>query len=441
MTGVRAALLLARFALFALAIFAARSGWAADDPREAWAALAKGGHVVLIRHGNAPGTGDPAGVKIDDCKTQRNLDEAGREQSRVVGKAFRDRGVRVSRVLSSPWCRCMETARLMAVGDVEPLMALLPDRAPANPARRLELKELIASWRGPGTLVLVTHGFTIQPLFGLIPASAETLVVKPRPGSSSGGDLVGRIPAPPAQAGSVFIEDLTWPEVRDAIASGKTTALYYAGSTEQNGPHMALGKHNFIARHVAGRIAEELGNALAYPVLPFAPTGDAGRKTSHMKFPGTVTVSDATFGAVAREVALSAIAAGFRNVVLMGDHGGGQSTLKRVASELEREWSAKGAHVYYVGDVYYKSEEQVRQYLGKRAKAAGGHAGIHDTSELMFVDKEQKWIRKEKLAAADPNAGVEGDPREASADLGRAFLEIKINSAVAQIKTLLAANR
>ena len=209
MTGVRAALLLARFALFALAIsLAARSGWAADDPKEAWAALAKGGHVVLIRHGNAPGTGDPAGVKIDDCKTQRNLDEAGREQSRVLGKAFRDRGVRVSRVLSSPWCRCMETARLMAVGDVEPLMALLPDREPANPVRRLELKELIASWRGPGTLVLVTHGFTIQPLFGFIPASAETLVVKPRPGSNSGGDLVGRIPAPPAQASSVFIEPI-----------------------------------------------------------------------------------------------------------------------------------------------------------------------------------------------------------------------------------------
>jgi hypothetical protein len=160
-----------------------------------------------------------------------------------------------------------------------------------------------------------------------------------------------------------------------------------------------------------------------------------------MRFSGTVTVSDATFGAVAREVALSAIAAGFRNVVLMGDHGGGQGTLKRVASELEREWSPKGTHVYYVGDVYYKSGEQVLQYLGKRAKSAGGHAGIHDTSELMFLDKEQKWIRKDKLAPADPNAGVDGDPREASAELGKAFLEIKINNAVAQIKALLAAHR
>ena len=442
MIGARATLALGRVALCALAIaLCTHPGRAADDPREAWAALAKGGHVALIRHGNAPGRGDPAGVKIDDCKTQRNLDEAGREQSRALGKVFRDRGVRVARILSSPWCRCLETARLMAVGDVETSMALLPDREPANPVRRLELKEIISSWRGPGTLVLVTHGFTVQALFGFIPSSAEVLVVKPRPGSNAGGDVAGRIPPPQAQVSSVFIEDLTWPEVRDAIANGRTTALYYAGSTEQNGPHMALGKHNFIARHVAGRIAEALGNALAYPVLPFAPTGDASRKTSHMKFPGTVTVSDATFGAVARDVALSAISAGFRNVVLMGDHGGGQDTLKRVASELDREWRPKGAHVYYVGDVYYKSEEQVREYLGRRAKAAGGHAGIHDTSEVMFLDKEQKWIRRDKLAAADPKAGVDGDPREASAELGKAFLEIKINSAVAQIKSLLAANR
>src|SRR2546428_632855 len=97
-----------------------------------------------------------------------------------------------------------------------------------------------------------------------------------------------------AQPKSVFIAELTWPEVKQAIASGKTTAIYYAGSTEQNGPHMALGKHNVIAGYLAGRIAEELGNALAYPVLPFAPTGD------HLKFPGSVTLSDQTFATIAR---------------------------------------------------------------------------------------------------------------------------------------------
>ena len=244
-----------------------------------------------------------------------------------------------------------------------------------------------------------------------------------------------------AKFSSVFIEDLTWPEVQSAMANGKTTAIYYAGSTEQNGPHMALGKHNFIARHVAGRIAEELGNALVYPILPFAPTGDRSKKTGHMKFPGTVSLSDTTFGAVAREVALSAISAGFKDVVLMGDHGGGQDALKQVASELNEEWASKGAHVYYVPDPYYKSEERVREYLSERGMAGGQHAGIHDTSEVMFLDKEQKWIRKEKLAPGDEKTGVDGDPRQASAELGKIFLDIKVNAAVTQIKSLVSSSR
>ena len=132
-----------------------------------------------------------------------------------------------------------------------------------------------------------------------------------------------------AQSRSVLIEDLTWTEVRDAIAAGKTTAIYYAASTEQNGPGLALGKHIFIAHYTAQRIAEELGNALVYPTMPYAPAGDPIKKTGHMRFPGTVSVSEETFGAVARDVALSAIAAGFKNVALMGDHGGGQQTLKK----------------------------------------------------------------------------------------------------------------
>ena len=205
-----------------------------------------------------------------------------------------------------------------------------------------------------------------------------------------------------AQPSSLYIEDLTWPEVKAALAAGKTTAIYYAGSTEQNGPHMALGKHNFIARYAAGRIAEKLGNALVYPVLPFAPTGD------HMKFPGTVNLSDQTFGAVAREVAQSAIAAGFKHVVLMGDHGGGQDALRQVASALD----GKGARVHYIGDVYFKSQAE--------------HAGIEDTSELMFLDRDGKWIRRDQL-----------DSRQASAELGKRLLDRKVDNAVAQIRTLV----
>ncbi len=123
---------------------------AADDSKEVWAALAKGGHVALIRHGNAPPGygGDPPGFKLDDCATQRNLDERGREQAKALGEAFRKHGVRVDRVLSSPVCRCLDTARLMAAGPVESSWALVPDSAPSTPVRLLELKELVSAEPG-----------------------------------------------------------------------------------------------------------------------------------------------------------------------------------------------------------------------------------------------------------------------------------------------------
>jgi creatinine amidohydrolase len=170
--------------------------------------------------------------------------------------------------------------------------------------------------------------------------------------------------------------------------------------------------------------------------MPFAPTGDPIKKTGHMKFPGTVTISDQTFGAVAREIALSAIAAGFKNVALMGDHGGGQETLKKVAEALNAEWSPKGVHVYYISDLYYKEKEQMKEYLTKRHMAIDEHAGIDDTSEVMFVDRDNKWIRKDKLAPDDGKMGVMGDPTQASVELGKMFVEFKIKNAVTQIRSL-----
>jgi creatinine amidohydrolase/Fe(II)-dependent formamide hydrolase-like protein len=244
-------------------------------------------------------------------------------------------------------------------------------------------------------------------------------------------------PASYAQLKSVFIEDLTWEEVRDAIRAGMTTAIYFAGSTEQNGPHLAIGKHNFIARHVAQRIAETLGNALVYPIMPFAPTGDALTRTGHMRFPGSVSISERLFASVAREVALSALVAGFQHVALMGDHGDGQTALKKVAAELNAAWAAKGRRVLYVGDVYYKAHDQVQAYLQQQQLPIGKHASISDTSEILFIDKEHRWFRPDKVATAESQTGVDGDPRAASGQLGQMIIETKIISAVQQIRTLL----
>jgi phosphohistidine phosphatase SixA len=168
----------------------------ADDYREAWAALVNGNHVALVRHGNAPPGygGDPPGFKIDDCATQRNMDERGRAQARALGEAFRQHGVRVDKILSSPWCRCLETARLMAVGPVENVLAVAAsDR---SPDRLVVLKQIVSSWRGPGTLVVVTHALTVQALVGILPGQAETVVLRSKLGNEPGVDVVGRIPVP-----------------------------------------------------------------------------------------------------------------------------------------------------------------------------------------------------------------------------------------------------
>jgi phosphohistidine phosphatase SixA len=188
---------LCRLALSALVLFLAVGPAFAADEQQAWAALTGGGHIALIRHGNAPPGygGDPPGFRFDDCKTQRNLDDKGRAQGKALGEAFRSHGVRVDRVLASPVCRCMDTASLMAVGNVESSYALVPDRDPNRPRVR-ELKDIVSSWRGPGTLVLVSHGFTIEPLTGISPEQAEVVVLKPTPGSGNGASIVGRIPPP-----------------------------------------------------------------------------------------------------------------------------------------------------------------------------------------------------------------------------------------------------
>lgn len=171
---------------------------AAEEPTDAWAALTAGGHVALVRHGNAPPGhgGDPPGFRIDDCRTQRNLDELGREQARALGGLFRERGVRVDRVVSSPWCRCLETARLLALGPVGSSWSLVPDLDERRPARLRDLREMIAAWSGPGTLVLVAHALTARPLVGFLPGQAETVVLKPAPGSTAGATVVGRIGTP-----------------------------------------------------------------------------------------------------------------------------------------------------------------------------------------------------------------------------------------------------
>lgn len=160
-----------------------------------FAAVAAGGHVVLLRHGRTPGgAGDPADFRIDDCTTQRNLTDEGREQARALGRLLRARNAKIEKVLSSAWCRCRETAALLDAGEIGHLTALdnLYGRWEARDEKTRALREVVRGWKGPGTLLLVTHGANVLPLVHIQPGEAEGIVLKPAQ-TAEGFEVVGRI--------------------------------------------------------------------------------------------------------------------------------------------------------------------------------------------------------------------------------------------------------
>jgi creatinine amidohydrolase/Fe(II)-dependent formamide hydrolase-like protein len=231
-----------------------------------------------------------------------------------------------------------------------------------------------------------------------------------------------------AQTRSVMIEDLTTSEVQAALDAGMTTAIYYTGGTHQSGPAIVLGKHNVIAPLLARRIAEELGNALVFPINPYAPAGDYTRKSGHMAYAGSVTVTEASFLAVSKDVILSALAAGFKHAIIMNEHGGSRNALKAMAETMDKEWAPKGARVFFV-PVYDDGEKFFIDYLSKRNVAEEFHTPIDDASELTAVDAS-KYVRRDKLA---PQVAS-----HATSAVGFTFLNAKVDAAVASIRAQMA---
>jgi creatinine amidohydrolase len=238
-----------------------------------------------------------------------------------------------------------------------------------------------------------------------------------------------------APAPSVYLEELTWPELRDQIRAGKTTILVPIGGTEQNGPQMALGKHNLRVHLLSGKIARALGDALVAPVIAYVPEGDVEHPSGHLKFPGTITTPVGAFEQTLEYAAKSFKLAGFRNIVFLGDHGGYQKADEAVADRLDREWAATPARAYALTEYYRASEVEFGQLLkskGYSEAEIGSHAGLLDTSLLMASDPS--LVRTELLSAAKPADGVHGDPRRSSAALGRLGVDLVVARSVAAIR-------
>ncbi len=254
--------------------------------------------------------------------------------------------------------------------------------------------------------------------------------------------LLGALHSPTwaAAPASVQLDDLTGPELRERIAAGATTVLLPIGGTEQNGPHMALGKHNVRAHLLAVRIAQQLGDAIVAPVLAYVPEGSITPPTQHMRWPGTISIPEPAFEALLAGAARSLRAHGFCHVVLLGEHGGYRSSLDRVAAAVNREWAAKSScRVHALPEYYRAAVSGYAQMLKSQAYTAaeiGSHAGLADTALTLALDPT--LVRGDRLAQASaaqhPGNGVAGDPARATAELGRAGVELIVRATVAAVR-------
>jgi creatinine amidohydrolase len=255
----------------------------------------------------------------------------------------------------------------------------------------------------------------------------------------------------------VEFEMMTWPEVKAALEAGKTTALVYTGGTEQRGPQNVNGGHTLMGREIARAIALKLGNAIVLPVLPYTPNN------ASVQLPGTIGLTPELLGAILERVTEQAMTTGFKNVVVMGDHGGGQpDTYAQVAKKMDAKYAPEGKHVYFCDEVYAKAQGDFDKWLEAHGYPRSSHAGIPDTSTMLYLGGDKGWVRKELIATAegdpapppgargrgrgeqDPGApprknnGITGDARRSTAALGKMQFDLKVDYAVKQIQGFLA---
>jgi creatinine amidohydrolase/Fe(II)-dependent formamide hydrolase-like protein len=265
------------------------------------------------------------------------------------------------------------------------------------------------------------------------------------------------IAASKSSAQLVEFELMTWPEVKDALAAGKTTALIYTGGVEQRGPQNANGGHNMMARGIVKAIAQKLGNAIAMPVLPITPNNASA------ELPGTIGLTPELLEAVLERMTEQSIVTGFKNVVLMGDHGGGQGAAdkniyNKVATRLNEKYSAQGVHVFYCDQVYMPANTAFDKEIAAEGYPPSLHGGLTDTSIMMYLDKDGTYVRKNLLSSAvgipvgpdgrpeanaDPKLknGIVGDGRRSSAKLGKRAFDLKVDYAVKQIQGFIPPSK
>ncbi|MFA5909693.1 MAG: creatininase family protein [Vicinamibacterales bacterium] len=239
---------------------------------------------------------------------------------------------------------------------------------------------------------------------------------------------------------TVFIEELTWAEVRDLVAAGTTSVIVGTAGTEQKGPHMVDGEHKFVMTWSADKVARALGKTLVAPIVTYVPEGSWENPGGHMGKPGTITLPEDRFVELLVMTGRSLKAGGFKKILFLGESGGNRTGMRAAAEKLNALWQG-AATAYWVDDYYTKAHAQQNTWAAKYLKVAddqvGNHANILDTSELLFV--APKHIRRDRLTGNDyPNNGVSGNNQSKSTpEVGKALLQIKVDLALAQVKRML----
>jgi creatinine amidohydrolase/Fe(II)-dependent formamide hydrolase-like protein len=239
---------------------------------------------------------------------------------------------------------------------------------------------------------------------------------------------------------SVWLEELTWIEVRDLMKAGKTTAIISTGGIEPNGPYLALGKHNYVLRTNCEMIARKLGNALCAPIIPLVPEGNIEPPSGHMRSPGTISMREETFQAMLTDVAHSLKMHGFKNIILIGDSGGNTAGMKKVAETLNAKWSdTVVSHIpeYYTG---CSSGNQIMESYGlKQTVQENIHDGPGITFNMMVTDPASvRWEQRVKANKATIN-GVSIADKAKSIEIGKKLADARSACTVNLIKKAVAS--
>jgi creatinine amidohydrolase len=234
---------------------------------------------------------------------------------------------------------------------------------------------------------------------------------------------------------TVFVEEMTWMEVRDALKAGKTTVIVPTGGVEQNGPYLATGKHNYILRGTAEAIARKLGDALVAPVVAFVPEGDIDPPTGHMRYPGTISLTEGTYQRLLTEICACFRAHGFAHIVLIGDSGGNQKGMREVAARLNAQWAGGKARVHFIPEYYdYPGVTKWLERQGVKQVDEGLHDDFAITAQMMAVDPAT--VRMKQRVAADKFRinGVELAPVEKTTDWGKKIIDYRAEVTVQAIR-------